>query len=205
MSVITLIKPQKNGKRVNVYLDAKFGFGIDLENLVKLHLKVEQELSEKEIEEIVQKAEKQKTWDKLLRFATFRPRSEKEVKDWFRRKKVHESLQEELLLKLKRLELIDDQKFAKWWIEQRIQFKSKSKRELNFELRIKGINKEVIDEVLQKTEINEEKMAKELLEKKAYKWKGLESRSAGQKMSQYLAGKGFAWEVIERVVKIVEK
>ena len=199
MPVITSIKPQRNQKRVNIYLDDKFGFGIDLVNFATLHLKVDQELTDKEVEKIVKKAEFQKTLDKLLRFATFRSRSEKEVRDYFKRKKVHESLHKELFEKLKHFELIDDEKFAVWWVGQRLQFKTKSKRDITQELRVKGISKEIIDDVLAETPINEEKMARELLEKKAYKWKNLPSREARQKMSQYLAGKGFGWDVIEKV------
>lgn len=200
MPVITSIKSQKNKNRINVYLDDKFGFGIDLDNFVLLHLKVNQELTKKEVEEIVKKAEFQKTLDKLLRFAMVRPRSEKEITDYFRRKKVHESLHEKLLEKLKHLELIDDAKFAKWWIDQRANFKPKPKRILIQELRIKGISKEIIDEVLGEEVVDEEKLARELLEKKAYKWKNLGPREARQKMSQYLAGKGFGWDVIEKVI-----
>jgi len=205
MPVITGIKQQKNKNRVNVYLDDKFGFGIDLDNFVLLHLKVDQELTEEEIEDIVKKAEYQKTLDKLLRFAMVRPRSEKEVTNYFRRKKVHESMHEKLFEKLKHLELLDDAKFAKWWVEQRANFKPKPKRILIQELRIKGIDKGIIDEVLGEEVVDEEKMAKELLEKKAYKWKSLGPRKAKQKMSQYLAGKGFSWDVIENVVsKMIE-
>lgn len=200
MPVITSIKQQRNKDRVNVYLDDKFGFGIDLDNFVLLHLKVDQELTEKEVREIVKKAEFQKALDKLLRFAAVRPRSEKEVRDYFRRKKVHESLHEELFNKLDRLELIDDEKFAKWWVEQRQTFKPKAKRVLQMELKQKGIAKEIIDEVLGETKIDEEKMARDLLEKKAYKWRGLPSRESRLKMSQYLAGKGFGWEVIQLVI-----
>ena len=199
MPIITSIKQQKNKNRVNVYLDDKFGFGIDLDNFVLLHLKVDQELTEKEIEEIVKKAEFQKTYDKLLRFAMVRPRSEKEVTDYFRRKKVHESMHEKLLDKLKHLELIDDAKFAKWWVEQRGNFKPKPKRILKIELTQKGIVKEIIENVLGETVVDEEKMAKDLIERKAYKWKGLEAREARRKMSQYLAGKGFNWDIIEKV------
>jgi regulatory protein len=201
MPVITSIKQQKNKNRVNVYLDDKFGFGIDLDNFVLFYLKVNQELTEKEVEEIVKKAEFQKTLDKLLRFATVRPRSEKEVKDYFRRKKTHESLHDELFKKLRHLELLDDEKFAKWWIEQRQNFKPKPKRILQQELRIKGIGKEIIENILGEEEVDEEKMARELLEKKAYKWKNLPTREAHQKMSQYLLGKGFGWEVIKKIVK----
>src|SRR3990167_1416839 len=168
MPSITAIKPQKNGRRVNIYLDGKFGFGIDIENFVKLGLKVEQELSDTEIEGIVKKAEFLKTLDKLLRFGTLRPRSEKELKDWLKRKKVHESLTEELFNRLNRLDLVDDKKFAEWWIDQRQNFRPKAKRILNMELRMKGIKKEIIEELLGETEIDEVKIAKELLEKKAY-------------------------------------
>ena len=200
MPVITQVKPQRNGKRVNVYLDGKFGFGIDLENFVTLNLKVEQELNQKEVEGIVNKAEFQKTLDKLLRFATLRLRSEKEIKDYFKRKKVHQSIWEELFNRLKRLELVDDAKFAKWWIEQRQAFRPKSLRILRQELGIKGIDKDIINEVLGSVKVDEGKIARELLAKKAYKWKSLPARNARQKMSQYLAGKGFEWETIGDVV-----
>lgn len=138
MPVITSIKQQKNKKRVNVYLDGEFGFGIDLDNFVLLHLKVGQEISEKEVEDIVKKADFQKTLDKLLRFATVRPRSQKEFTDYFRRKKVHLSLHEKLLDKLKHFELIDDEKFAGWWVEQRQNFRPKPKRVLQQELGYAG-------------------------------------------------------------------
>lgn len=199
MPTVTSIKQQKNKNRVNVYLDDKFAFGIDLDNFVLLHLKVNQELTDEEVEKIVKKAEFQKTLDKLLRFAMIRPRSEKEITDYFRRKKVHESMHGELLVKLKHFELLDDLKFAKWWVEQRGNFKPKPKRILKIELTQKGIVKEIIENVMEETEVNEEKMARELIKRKEYKWRGLESREAKQKMSQYLVGKGFTWETIEKI------
>ena len=81
MPIITSIKPQKNNKRVNIYLDNEFGFGLDLENFVKFHLKVDQELTDEQITKIVKDAEFQKILDKLLRFAMLRPRSKKEIND----------------------------------------------------------------------------------------------------------------------------
>lgn len=200
MPVITSIKPQKNKDRVNVYLDGKFSFGIDLTNFVLLGLKIDQELSDKEIAQIVKKAEFQKTLDKLLRFATVRPRSEKEIKDYLKRKKVHASLFKELFNRLKRLELIDDFKFARWWVEQRNAFKPRGKKALFAELRQKGIDKEIIQRVLDEIEIDEEKMAKDLLEKKSYKWERLDLKTARQKKYEFLARKGFGRDVIGKVI-----
>jgi len=198
---ITAIKPQKNQKRVNIYLDGKFGFGLDLENYLKLGLKVEQELPDEKIAEIVKKAEFQKISDKLLRFATFRPRSEKEVRDWLKRKKIHESLHQDLFNRLKHLEFLDDKKFSKWWVEQRIAFKPRGKRVMSQELRQKGVDRETIEETLSEIKIDEEKAAGELLVKKAYRWEKLPRLEARRKMAQFLGRKGFGWETIEKIIE----
>lgn len=205
---ITDIKPQKSGKRINIFLDGKFSFGIDLENFVNFGLKVDQELTEAEVEEIIKKAEFQKTLDKLLKFATLRPRSEREFKDYLKRKKVHESIHNELFNRLKRLELMDDRKFAQWWVEQRNSFRPKPKSILYKELCIKGINREIIRKILEELKVDESKIAKELLEKKSYRWDKLakvDKNKARQKAAQFLARKGFAWEIVDRVVREVVK
>lgn len=200
MPEVTLLKPQKNGKRVNVYLDGTFGFGIDLDNLVINHIKIGTVLTDEEVQKIIRKAEFQKTLDKLLRFATLRPRSEREIDEYLKRKKVHESMWEELFEKLKHFELLDDAKFAKWWVDQRLAFKKISGKVLKLELFKKGIDKEIVENVLEETPIDEEKMARELLEKRAYKWAGLPEREARQKKFQYLAGKGFDFEIVEKIL-----
>ena len=200
MPAITSIKPQKDGKRVNIYLDGEYGFGLDLENFVKLGLKVEQEFTDEEIEKIIKKAEFQKVYDKILRFASLRPRSEKEYIGWLRKHKVHEKLHEELFNKLKYLEFLNDKKFAVWWIGQRQAFRPKSKRILSQELRLKGIKREIIDEVLSETKLDELGTAKKLLAKKKYLWERLNSREKRVKMSNYLVRNGFGWDVIREVL-----
>lgn len=200
MPIITSVKPQKNGKRLNIYLDGQFGFGIDLENFMKEGLKMDMNLTDEEVAKIIKKAEFQKAFDKIVRFATVRPRSEKEITGWLKRKKVHESLHKELFDRLKRLELIDDAKFAAWWVEQRTTFRPKGKRVLEMELAQKGINREVIREVLSDSPIDEEKMAKGLLEKNEHKWENLPKLKAREKKTRFLASKGFNWDIIEKLV-----
>lgn len=178
---------------MNVYLDGEFAFGVDLDNLVKFGIKIEKELSKSEIDKIIYEAEFAKTYNKLLNFATSRPRSERELFSWLKRKKVPDNLHKRLFSKLKRLDLVDDNKFAKWWIEQRLQFKYKSKKELKYELRQKGIDKNVIEEVLERSGLDEEEAAKKLLAKRKF--------SDPQRAFSYLARKGFDFETIKSVVK----
>ncbi|MBI2103413.1 RecX family transcriptional regulator [Candidatus Woesebacteria bacterium] len=200
MPIVTSIKQQKNKNRVNIYLDGKFGIGLDLDNFVKLNLKVEENLTEREIEKIKNTADFAKIYNNLLRFATLRPRSEKEINNWLYRKKVPENFKRKLFNKLNRLELVGDEKFAKWWIDQRQTFRPKSLRIMKHELRMKGIDKEIIEKVLAGAGIDEVKNARVLLEKKSYRWKELASQDKRKKMTEFLARKGFGWEVVKEVV-----
>ena len=203
MPVITSIKAQKSQKRVNINIDGVFGFGLDLENFMKLQLKVNQELSQEEINEIIKKGEFQKCLDKVINFAMVRPRSEREIRDYYRRKKTPESIQEEIINRLKKLELLDDIKFAQWWVRQRLEFKNKSKKDITFELRQKGIDSNTIKNTLDDSEVDEVKIAKELITKKLYRWKKYDEKEKKQKISQYLAGKGFGWNVVNDVLKYI--
>lgn len=202
MSIITSVTAQKNQKRVNIFLDGEYSFSLDLDNFGQLGLKVGKELNQEEINEIIKKSEFQKSFDKTLNFAMRRPRSNKEIKDYFRRKEIDISIQQNIINRLIRLELLDDQKFAKWWVEQRLQFKNKSKKDITFELRQKGIATDVIKNIIDDSEIDEVKIAKSLIAKKNYKWQKYDEKIRKQKMSQYLAGKGFNWEIINNVVDI---
>lgn len=201
VAVITSIKQQKKKDRVNVYLDGKFGFGIDLDNFVILNLRVGQELTETEIGRIVKKADFQKILEKLLNFMMIRPKSEKEVRDWLYRKKVVESMHRDLFIKVKQFDLLDDTKFARWWIETRQLFRPKPKRILQMELMKKGINKEIISEVLSETEVDEGKIARDLLQKRSVYWKRVEKDKLKQKMIEYLVRKGFGFEIAKNAVK----
>ena len=181
MPQITAIKKQKRAGRANIFLDGKFAFGIDLETLFKENLAVEQELTIKDIARIKKTGDYQKTYGKLLNYATIRPRSEKEISLWFRKHKVDEKIHEKLISKLKKLELLDDIKFARWWVDQRQSFRPKSKRVLSLELYQKGIAKQIINDTLEDTEIDELSLAKNLVEKNKYKWERFEDKVRKQK------------------------
>lgn len=138
-----------------------------------------------------------KTWDKLIKFVTLRPRSEKEISRWFSRKKIDEKRQKEYLDRLKELEFLDDEKFARWWVDQRLSFRPRSKRELTSELVRKGIERALIKKIINEFEIDEVEIAEKLLSKRNYQ--------DLQKAVAYLARKGFDWETIKEVKLALEQ
>lgn len=202
MPQITKISPQKRKKRVNIFIDEKFAFGIDLETFAKYSLRVDQELSQEEIEKIIKEGELQRVYDKALKFLSFRPRSEKEVDDYLNKKKVGEQTKKMVIEKLKKAKLLDDRQFALWWFDQRITFRPSGRRLLEYELAKKGIDQETLNRLLETrlTDDLEFKLAKEAAQKKLAAYQKLSPLEFHQKMTAFLARRGFSWEVIKEVI-----
>lgn len=200
---ITDIKPQKRKQRFNVYVDEKFSFGLDADTLVKSGLKINQEISQEEIEKLVKENEFIKVYDRVLKFFSFRPRSEKELRDWFKKKQVGEETQKLIYQKLKHLGYLNDEEFAKWWIEQRTAFRPSGTRLLALELRQKGVTREIIDQQLSNLAIkpfSEHDLAKKVVEKKLKTLKNLPPLELKQKLVAALLRRGFSWETVKEVI-----
>lgn len=178
-------------------MDGEFSFGIDLDNFVLAGLKIGQELDERRVGELKDTADFQKVFEKVLRFAMIRQRSKKEFLDYFRRKKVNMDFHQKLFEKLDRLGFLNDVEFARLWVDGR-KFK-KSKKVLKLELLKKGIDRNTIEDILADTDTDEISVARKLAEKRITRWKGLDEKTRKLKISQYLAGKGFDWDIINKV------
>lgn len=202
MPQITDIKPQKRKKRFNIYVDGKFAFGLDAESLVKAGLQINQEISQEEIEKLVKENEFVKIYDRVLKFFSYRPRSEKELKDWFAKKQVGEETQKLIREKLKQLGYLNDEEFAKWWIEQRMAFRPAGTRLLAMELRQKGVSKEIISRITSHvSRVTERELAQKVAEKKLKSLKHLSGLELKQKLTSALVRRGFSWETIKEVVQ----
>lgn len=106
--------------------------------------------------------------------------------------------------KLKGLKLIDDEKFAKEWIEYRLHH-NKSKNFIMQELNKKGIPHEMASTILNSLSINETDMAYETIKNKLTRYKKLEPLKAKSKIFQFLAGKGFSYDTIENIIEKFRK
>ena len=147
----------------------------------------------------------EKFYNLALRFLSYRPRSEKEVKD---KLKVQSSkfkvenptaIIEKVIQKLKEYKFIDDVEFAKKWIESRLRFKPRSLRLIKMELKQKGIDPEIINN-LQLTINSDLESAKKLVEKRIERLKGLDKQKVYEKLGRFLASKGFNWDTIKKAI-----
>ncbi len=214
MPKITAISPQKKkSDRFNVFLDEKFAFGIEGETLLGHNLKVGKILSEEEISKIIKKEQGTKLLDLATNFLSYRPRSEKEVRDYLIKKistrenikfsEARESpLIDQVISKLKKYKYLDDLEFAKWHVAARTGLRPKGRTIIKLELKKKGISQEIIDQI---PAVDETILAKIAIEKKIPRWQNLPSLEYKKKFYQYLASRGFDYDTIKETFAFFSK
>lgn len=204
--IITAIKPQiKDPLRENIYLDGKFGFGISVEARFENKLKIGKTISEHEIKELVFRDQVGKMLVLAQRFLSFRPRSEKEIRGHLRRKLEQgdyidpDRILGSVILQLQKYGLVNDEEFAKWWIEQRQKFRPRGERVLRGELHAKGVDRDIIDKEFTAYESPSGEI--ELIaRKKLATFSKLTELEFRRKMGKYLARRGYDWDEIKTVV-----
>ncbi len=149
-------------------------------------------------------------YDKALRFLSYRPRSEKEIRDNLKKKKAPDSIIDLIIKKLQEQKFLNDREFAKWWIEQRTIVRPMGKRLIKMELSKKGIDKELIDEIFDSAEVlvqNELEMARKLVQRKINKYlpagrqvKGFDRQKIYQRLGGFLSRRGFDYDTIKKVI-----
>ncbi len=203
MGEITDIKPQRRKGRFNIYVDFEFACGLSENTIVEEGLKIGQPLTSKEIEELQIKDQYSQATDYALRFLSFRPRSEKEVKEKLKKKGFDEFVISKVILKLQDSEYLDDEEFAKMWVLDRKSVKPEGSYLLKKELQQKGVAKEIIEKVLAENFTHKEEfnLALKVAQKKKKTLKGLSRLEFEQKITAALARRGFRWEIIKKVLK----
>lgn len=191
---ITDIKQQvKRTDRYSIYVDEKYTFSLGESELLATGLRINQEFTEPELEALKQKAIIDKGYDRALNLISRRPRSEWELHDYLKRKDYDEQTAQQIINKLNERGYVDDNDFAKRWVESRRLLKATSKRRLTQELRQKRVSGEIIDEVLAADETDEREVLRELIARKRQ-----QSRYQDDlKLMQYLSRQGYNYDDIK--------
>lgn len=155
--------------------------------------------------------ETEETYQKFLNaayhFISFRPRSEKEIREFLQKKRkklgqATESIFQRVLGRLGELGYLDDEKFVRWWIDQRHTHRPKGSRVIIQELRAKGIARDIIDWVIGQQNNNSElDGARSIVNKKMNHWKTLPATEQKKKIYEHLARRGFTSEIIRHVIR----
>ena len=194
---VTALKVQKHHpNRVNVYLDNEFSFG--LSRITAAWLQVGQQLSPTKIAKLQADDQREVAYMQALRFLDYRPRSRVEVRRNLEKHAFPSEVISDVFKRLERSGLVNDERFAQDWVENRSEFRPRSRRALAFELHQRGLEDTAIKKALEG--LNEEALAYQAAIKQARRLEGLQLRDFSNKLGSYLARRGFSYEVIKQVV-----
>lgn len=212
MKVTALTAQQKDPNRLNVMVDGKYRFSLDISQVVSLGVKVGREYSETELAEVEGESQFGKLYARALEYCLIRPHSAREVRDYLWRKtretkyksrksgeiktrdgvapELADRVYDELLEKA----YIDDERFARYWIENRNLAKGTSMRKLSSELSAKGVDRNIVERLLAESVRTDSDELRKVIAKKRARY------SNEQKLMQYLARQGFGFDDIKRAL-----
>jgi regulatory protein len=198
---ITDIRDQvRDPERVSLFIDGKFRLGLPRLVVAEKGLRVGQILTARDLEELEALDEVSKAVNQSIRLLSYRPRSRRELQIRLERKDFSPEAIESALGQLAEQGYVDDQEFARYWIENRAENRPRGKRLMASELRQKGVSKEIVDEALDEAEIDELDDAMKLARRRSNQLRGLDNVAWQRRMTGFLQRRGFGWETIRTVL-----
>lgn len=207
MKITAITAQQKNKNRVNIMADGVYRFSLDIFQVGELELKIGKEYSEEELVELEQESQFGKLYARTLEYCLMRPHSAKEVKDYLfkktrdTRKKdgnikkgVSPEVKQRVFERLLEKGYINDEKFAKYWVENRNLTKGSSRRKIVSELRAKGVEQNSIDQAFADSARNDQDELEKIIIKKRKRY------DDEQKFIAYLARQGFSYDDIKKAL-----
>lgn len=195
--IVTALKAQiKNPNRVSVFIDGKYSFSLNLDELLATKLKTGKEISDPELKKLHQLSSDGKLKMRAFEWLMIRPKSVRELRDYLRKKGASDELANNIITDAQKINYQNDMNFAIWWVEQRRSSKQRSARYITQELRSKGVSVETIKEVIDDNETTDVDTLRILVTKK----RRAARYSDDQKLIEYLARQGYSFSLIKEVL-----
>ncbi len=204
---ITAIETQKKDPaRKNLIVDGKFLLGMSTDVLIQFGLRRGDQVDESLIAKIQAAEELFQAKRKALDYLSRRMHSEKELNQKLQKKGFSADTILRLIDDFRSSGYLNDTQFAVAYVTDCLQKRPIGRRALLQRLRLKGIHKEIIDNVLtatletQKEETIALAAARKKLRVSRSQFEKLDLKKQKQRLAQFLAQRGFEWDIIGHVV-----
>ena len=190
---ITKISPAvKTEGRYNVFVDNEFSFSLDETQLVTLGLKKGDAIDELQLLELKNESDFGKNYIRAVDLISRRLRSEREIRDYARRKQWTEDNTERVIDRLCERGYLNDERFAESFVRSRANTCNFSATRMKVELQKKGVKPDIITNILAESDDYDEMAAlRKMIAKKINKY------DDERKLVAYLARQGFKYDDIK--------
>ncbi|MFI3171220.1 MAG: RecX family transcriptional regulator [Eubacteriales bacterium] len=201
MIVTRLEEVAKN--RYKVYLEEQFAFVLYKGELNRYHIKEGEEIEEDIVGKIEKEVVLKRAKKRILYILERMPRTEKQLRDKLKENFYSTHIIDEAIEYAKSFGYIEDEQYAHRFIEDKK--KNKSRKEIRYLLLQKGIQKELLDDVLEAAYgMSDDTVAIEsLVRKKGYDIENI-TELEKRKIYSYLMRKGFSYRNICQVLRVSE-
>lgn len=199
MKKITGLRPGRSReKQVSVFLDGRLAFKLKAETVSKAGLRIGQELSDSQVAEVVRSERFQRGLGAAIRYLSYRPHSEAEIRAKLRRRGFEADSIEAVIARLKAETLVDDAAFVEFWKENRESFRPRSQRLTRLELARKGVAGEIIDRAV--GAVDDSHSAYRAALARVHHLPLSDYPAFRRRLGEYLRRRGFSYEVIDQTV-----
>lgn len=205
MSKITSIEIQKRNKnRCNIFIDGEYSFSISNDLVYKNSLKVNMEVNEVDLLSIADADNFYKCKESALRIVERSYKSEKELRDKLIEKGYGSKEINKVIDFLKEYNFINNRAYAEMYCKDRI--RSQGSNKIKYSLIRKGIEENIINEVISNIDNEkEEDSASELCRKKYEQLIRRENDvyKIKNKLYTFLVGRGYNYSLVKDVINKV--
>jgi regulatory protein len=201
---ITALQPQvRNKRRVSVFLDGNFLFGLSSETVGALGLHVGREVDRADLDRIALEEQLHAARQYAFLLLSYKARTTSELSQRLTRKGFSPDIISNTLQRLAELKMIDDAGFARRFAEDRISIGHKGKWRVRGELLKRGVDRQQIDAAIAEAP-DETAAAREVAQKYLSRNKRLEPAVLKRRLYALLARRGFSPDTIRHVTNIEE-
>lgn len=194
---ITAIEPRRH-RLSQLYLDGEAAVRVDTETLIKTGWKPGMEITDEELHALLEASEERRAREKALYLLEYRSHSKKELADKISRTTSREAA-EAAVEKMEELGLMNDESYARQLASSLLEQKGYGVRRARQELLHKGIDRELVEEILLETAPDPEEKLREIVERKYQRQ--LQDEKGYRRTVAALQRLGYGWEDIKSVVE----
>jgi regulatory protein len=197
---ITALQPQRrNKKRISVYLDGAFLFGLALETVRQLGLREGQDVERVELDRMAREEQLHQARNYAFLLLSYKARTTTELTKRLERKGFGPDIIQATLARLEELGVVDDTGFARQFVQDRVSIGHRGKRRIYAELLKRGLDRKQIDDAMKEAP-DETSAAREVAAQYRKRNRDLEPTVLRRRLYGFLARRGFGPDTIAQVL-----
>ena len=181
-----------------IYIDGELAVHLDTRVVLEENVRAGKEITDERLKELIEISNVRRAKEKALWLISYRDHSKKELVQKIAKTADKESA-EIAVDRMEELGLVNDEKYARRYLDQLINIKHLSKNAAKYKLLEKGINRNLIDEILCETETDPQEHIRAIIERKYLK--NLSDEKGKRRCFAGLQRMGYSYSDINSVLK----